>query len=191
MIEHQFLKFNYSNDAARYCAMHNYEDEWELTDGMKIGDDYPSDVEFRMDDDFPDSIGRNDFLHTISQDVVIQPRVRDFWLSKDIPNLQFLDVVVKNHRGRLVPETFILVNFVAHVDCINQKETQFEWNSLDEDKMTDVSRLTLNHDALEGILLGRVKHLPRLIVIAPFLATEMLEAGFTGFEAHELSEFKP
>ena len=191
MKHHQFLTFTYINEAARYCSIHNYKDSWELTDGMKIGDDYPSDVEFRMDDDFPDFIGRNDFLHTNGQYLVIQPRVREFLEAKGIPNLQFLKVVLKDHKGRAVREKYWLVNFTTHVDCVDQKATRFKWNPLDEEKMTEVSNVTLVPAALEGVLLGRAKHLPRLLLIARSLADEMKAAGFTGFEAKELSEFKP
>lgn len=191
MNSHQLLTFTYDNDAARYCRIQNYDDKWELTDGMVIGDDYPPDVEFTMNENFPDFVGRNDFLHTNGKYLVVQSRVRELFEQQGVPHLQFLDVVVKDHKGRKVPETFWLVNITEHVDCIDQDATKFEWNTLDDEKMTEVSNLTLSNTTLSGVLLSRAKFLPKLLIIATSLADQMKVAGFTGFEAKELSESKP
>ena len=190
MLSHLLVDISYDQETACFLHLHNYSDSWELFDGMEVGDDYPSDVCYKMNPSFPDQIGLADFVHNSNSTLVVSQRVRDFLEAQEIPHMQFLDVKIVDHKGRERPEPYYHLNFIELHDCIDQDKTQFEWNAIDEEKMTQVSNLTLDPQKVAPLRFGRLKFLTTAVVADQAMVKAIESQGFTGIQFINVSEYK-
>lgn len=177
-------------NAAHFKHIENFEN-WELLEGISLLDTFPEDGEYRMSDDFPDSIELHDVLHNLDGQIIINTRVRSFFDEEGVKFVEYLPVNIINHKGRKVSEKYFICNFLKVVDCIDQEKTKFEWDSLDDERMDDVKNLTIDESRVDpDILLFRLKFLNSVIVIQRSFVQKIRAAGFKGFKIIEIKDYK-
>ncbi len=176
--------------AAHFKHILNYEDDFELTDGVSLIDEFPDEAEYRMNDDFPDDIQLQDFLHNLDNQIVVNARARAF-LESRIDKAEYLSVGVVNHKSRQSEEEYSVVNLLDLEECIDREATQFEEHAMNPDLMVKVRNLTLDESKVpKDRQMFRLNGIPSIVVISDLLAEEMREEGLQGFETSELTKYK-
>jgi hypothetical protein len=184
------IKAEAEDDAAHFRFMRNYEDSWELLEGMSLAETFPPNAAYRMNDDFPESLVLYGVLHNLDGVLVVNDALRGFLEEHGVREVEYLPVTVINHKDRAVEQAYYVVNILRHIDCIDQEQTQFEWDSLDDTLMDDVENLTIDESRIDpDIPLFRLKHLTSVMVIRRDLVEQMRDAGFKGFAVTELADF--
>ncbi len=177
-------------NSAHFKNLKNFENDYLIFEGISLIDKFPEDAEYRMNNDFPDSIELQDVLHNLDNNLVVNGKIKNFIVGEKIKALEFFPMRIINHKGRKVSQPYYMVNFVKHVDCINQEKSKFEWNSLDPEKMSDVSLLHIDESKIPpDDLIFRLKHLDQVIVIREDLENKMVAQEFKGFEILKLTDF--
>lgn len=185
------IKAAAEGNAAHFKHLENYRHRFKLREGMPLADEFPSDAAYRMNDDYPDALELHAFLHNLDSQLVVNEAARDFLDAHGVQDVEYLPVRVINHKGRTVPTAYFVVNLLRHVDCIDQEQTQFVWDSLDDELMDQVANLTIDEARIDPeARLFRLQHLTSVIVIRRDLAAQLREAGFRGFALSELADYK-
>lgn len=178
-------------NAAHFRHLENFEDDFELLEGISLQDTFPEDAAYRMSDDFPDNLELHEVLHNLDEQLVVGGGLRTFLSEQGVDGVEYLPVKIINHKGRTVPADYFLVNILRHIDAIDQGRTQFEWNPLDPELMKKVKNLTLDEQKIDpDALLFRLKHLTSVILLRRDLADKMAAAGFKGFKITEIAAYK-
>lgn len=176
--------------AARFTYIKNFDDDFELVEGVTLVDEFPDDAEYRMNADFPDDIQLRDFLHNLDDQMVVSQRVQEF-LADRIESVEFLPVNIVNHKGRKVNEKYFIVNLLDLEDCVDQSATQFNWHKMDPELMENVKNLTLDESAIsKNRQLFRLKGVTSVVAISEELLEELTNAGFTGLGTSDFREYK-
>lgn len=176
--------------AAHFKHIKNFDDDFELVEGVSLLDEIPADAEYRMSADYPDDIQLHDFLHNLDRQLIVNSKVREF-LEKHINKVEFLPVNIVNHKGRNAKESYFIVNLLDLEDCIDKEKTTFEWSKLDPELMKSVTNLTLNESSYpKKRHLFRLKHLTSVIMISESLVQELKNEGFRGFAISELIDYQ-
>lgn len=190
-MKYVWLKPHASGNAARFRHIKNFEDSFELLEGVPLTGSFPPDAEYRMNDEYPDRVALVDVLHNLDRQLIVHDRLKAWLDTQGVSRVEYLPINVVNHKGRKSREKYFIVNMLYHADCIDQQQTTFKWNSLDEEQMSDVEDLTIDEERVEpGSQLFRLKHLPGPIIAARSLVDQMLEAGFRGFSIEEISDYE-
>ena len=76
------------------------------------------------------------------------------------------------------------------MDCIDIKKSGVEWNSIDEEDISDVEKLVLKKGAVPArVNVFRPKFLTGTILVRRSLADKLSSNGFTGLNFEELEDF--
>jgi len=178
------------DDAARLGLMQGYEDDFELDHGISLAKTFSKDAHYRMSRDFPKSKALVDVLQAVGSDLVVNARVRKLLEDRKVPGLEFFEVRILNHKGVAVKEQYFVINLLHLVDCVDRKKTRYTPNSLNKEKMVDVSNLTIIESKIDKELqLFRVRGLPMLTVVTRELAAALKKAKVVGLDFPELASF--
>ena len=178
---------------SKYCVLHglqNVDDEYEIKEGISRLQGFPTDAYFEMDKQFKKQVALSDNLSNLDRMAVVSEKLKAFIEAKRPSQVEFLPVIIKNHKGQEIEERYHVMSPLAIVDCIDLKRSEIEWNELDPDAISDVLKLILVPEALDTeLLLFRAKHLLARIFVRPDFAEEIRDAGFTGVDFIEIDEF--
>lgn len=177
--------------AARFVHLERYDDDWQLLEGMRLSDEFPSDAQYRMDRNFPDDIGLEDAAYTLDNQLVVGKRLRTFLEARGDLEVEFLPVRLVNHKGREVHEPYAIANVLHHVDAVDQEATAHEWNSLDDTAMVDIENLTVDPSRVpDDVALFRLVHVTDVIGVRRNLADALQAEGFTGLSFPDFSDYE-
>jgi hypothetical protein len=168
-----------------------FPDTYKLNKGYAVTSEWPADVAFHMDPDFPKRIKLSDNLVNSNNLLVASPRLQALLKAEAVPNLEFLPVKIFNHKKRLESADYAVVNQVTTQDCVDQKASIIHWNNINPEDITKVDKLVLDDSKVDPkAALFRAKHLIAKILVRRDLAKKMLDAGLTGIAFKEISEHK-
>jgi hypothetical protein len=183
------LQCTAGDNAAWFGDIENYDDNFELFEGMSLAEEFPEDALFRMDDDMPNNLKVCDFLYNGGDHLLVSENVKRFLESEKVGYLEFLQIALLNHRGREVKGSFYVINLLKQIDCIDLEKTQFEWNSLDDEEIEDVENLTIDEKKIPAdVKLFRMKYLNPFAIVHRDLADKMRQAGFDYFKTGEIED---
>lgn len=184
----------FGNWQSNYCVLgyiENFEDDFMLTRGDSLAGAWPEDVSFRMDPDFPRQIALSDHLLNPENLIIASPALASFFKGVASLNLEYLPVTVYNHKGRVASDEYQIVHLINPQACIDTAASGVEWNSINPNWIDTVENLVIDESKIDpDVPLFRVKHLRDAIVIRDDLAEAIVDAGFTGIEFVEISEYE-
>lgn len=152
--------------------------------------DWPADVVCRMNDEFPKDIQCADNLYGAGIRVV-SGRVKNFFIAEGLDSLEFLSVMIVNHKGRNVDDDYFIVNPSYTIDCIDIQSSEVKWNKIKSDLISSCKSLVLNAELVpESEVVFRPKYLPTVILIRADLAKKLTDASFTGFIFRDPLKYK-
>ena len=185
-----WFRITTEGNAARFRGIENYEYYYKLYEAISLTDDYPADVQIRMNDDFPDSIGLYDVLSVLGGgNFVVSEKMKEFLENAGVNNVQYFPITVLNHKGRKTAEKYVVVNILSMVDCIDRTKTSYKISALDEELMKKISNLTIDESKIDPtLLLFRVKYIRHKIIVRRDFAEKLRDAGFKYFQLSEIEE---
>lgn len=176
-------------DACDLLEFNGFKRSYRLKRGMPLAEDWPDDVEMVMNEDTPDNTLLVDSLFNVKSLLVISERVRDFLQSRQIDGVEFLPLNIRNHKGRLIDESYFIVNITEAVDALDASASQAEESSM-TDKIVAVKGIVLSPDAaLSGRELVRLKRFSDPTLVSTSLADAIQAEGFSGIKWGELKDF--
>jgi len=162
-------------------SLENVEKTYELTHGLTRQKDFPNDACFHMDEAHPKDIELADHLGNGDDFVVVSKSLKEFLESKITDPVEYLPVTIFNHKNRIASKEYYIINPLKVIDCIDQEESEIEWNELDDQSIDDCDELVFNDDEIpDDTMIFRPKHLTWAVFIAESLADEMENQKFTG-----------
>lgn len=195
-MEQQSNYFCYCGDWGNslYCILEyieGFDDDYKLGRGDSLTEEWPDGVAFRMSQNYKNQIKLSDNLLTPERIIIASKRLSEFFLEKEIKNLEYLPVTIINHKNRVADTEYSVVNLVTTQDCVDIEKSGVVWNKINSNYITSFDNLVLDEERIdEDALLFRAKHISGLIFIRKDLARQIEEAGFTGIYFVELSEAK-
>jgi hypothetical protein len=138
------------------------DNSYKLSDGEKVidADGYPPAAAVRMAEGFGrklgGTIGNTQSLLIVSLPMkqVIERFVAD--------SVQYLPIVINNHKGRVASKDYFIVNPLGQCDCLDLDESEIEY---DGDDVVEVETFVLSEPKVAGVSdLFRVKEDPATIV---------------------------
>ena len=145
-----------------------------------VADEWPADMSFRMNPENPTNVALVDSVSNHESMLLASPRLRDFLRDQALPDLEFLKVAILDHKGRVAADDYSVINCCRVVDCVDQKNSQFEWDGLDNPSM-EMERMALDPAALgEDDRMIRPRYVPGLVLYRMDLVEAIRAAKFTG-----------
>lgn len=179
---------------SNYCVLgyiENFEDDFMLTRGDSLVDAWPDDVSFRMDPDFPRQIKLSDQLLNPENLIIASPQFLEFLKGNSLPNVEYLPVTVYNHKGRIASDGYEIVHLTQPQACIDVAASGVQWNHINSNWIDAVDKLVIDESRIErDVLLFRIKHLRDGILIRMDLAERIEEAGFSGIQFVDITEYE-
>lgn len=161
----------------------NVERVYALNSGVSLSADFPRDALFRMDPDHPRAVKLPEQIPNLDRLLVVSGAIKDFLEGENLDNVEFLQVAIWNHKGRVASEDYWIVNTLTVVDCVDKEASDIKWNALDADKIASCESLVLHEEQIDSELrILRPKHLTDVVLVRRDLAEALTIHGFSGVD---------
>jgi hypothetical protein len=179
---------------SEFCILgfiEGFEDDYKLFKGYPLAGDWPRAVSFRMDPDFKKRIKLSDHLVNSNNVIIASKRLREFFESENVPNLEYLPVTIIDHKKRVASNEYCIAHQVTTQDCIDLEKSEVVWSNIIPEDISTVKKLVLDEERIDDkAAVFRARRLVDPIFIRRDLAKKMEEQGFTGFGFGEVSDYK-
>ena len=182
---------NPGSNVCRLGSIQNVADDFQLSRGVSRIVNWPEDASFSMDKDRPTDIRLEDCLWNINRLLVISQRIRSLIEAENLKNNEFLPLKIINHKDRIAPETYFILNQVGLQDCINVEQGEYRQNRINPEYFSVVKRLVIDEHRIEPeVRIFRMKKYPNIPVIHRSLMLKLVEAGITGAQFIEIEKYR-
>jgi hypothetical protein len=148
--------------------------------GNPLADEWPADMTFSMDPERPKDVTLTDYIQNLEGVLLAAPRLVTFLRDQALPDLEFLQVSILDHKGRVASPEYAIVHCCRVIDCVDQEKSEFQWSGLEKPTMT-VSRMVVKSEALgENDRLIRPKYVVGKVLYRADLREVLNEQRFTG-----------
>lgn len=175
-----------TKDEGNTCTLspiQGFERTFRLNHGISLLNNWPSDVFFDMDPEYPKDIGLTDNLQNSDQVIVASKSLISFLQEKNLKGLENLPVAIRNHKGRMIKEEYFIVNPTEPQDCIDLDLCKPTYFSIYPDYIQYVEQLVIDPERIEDkIAIFRLLNFWPPIVVRTELAQEISNQSFTGIE---------
>ncbi|QSQ21988.1 hypothetical protein JY651_43745 [Pyxidicoccus parkwayensis] len=190
MTKYVLIEPTSEGDAAEFWHMQNYDDRFELHEGMPLKESFPSNASYRMSDEAPNKTALHDVLDNRDRNLVINEKVKAFFEAEGVQHVEYLPVKVINHKDREVKERYFVVNMLPLVDCVDLEKTKYRRNPLEPERLMRISNLTVQEEKIPAdFQVLRLKQVSGAVLIRRDLAEKMKKAGFRGLGIAEIVEY--
>jgi len=173
-----------TKDEGNTCALkpiQGFTKTYRLTGGMKLLEQWPEDVYFQMDPEFPRNIGLADNLQNLNRVAVISKSLRQFLENKRLKNVEYLPVAIMNHKGKIASRDYSIVNPILNQDCIDIELSKPTFYDISPGDIQYVEMFVIDPNKLDpDVQLFRPKNFEGRILIRAALANEISAGSFTG-----------
>lgn len=177
--------------ACQLKSLMDFENDFELFDGVSRASDASADAYFEMDDDFPEDIRTEDFIANLTTVLVVSERTLQTLDAAGLKNNEFLPVRVINHKGRKEKGPFYILHQVELQDCIDFEKTVCTRNAIDPELLSTISQLVLDERRIDpAVSLFRLRYFPYAPMFREDLVEKIRSTGLTGIKFTEPSSFK-
>lgn len=183
MTDFKYYIFKINSDK-RVCSIENIPRKipksYMLSEGVKIGDLYPSEVTL---DIFPKSGDiLTDFVDNIDRCVIISSKVKTVFEEQgfDEEKIEYLPFVLHDKKGRPVKEQYHIANLLIKVHCFDYDKAKYTRSTRTGD-LLNVEIIELVEDKIpEDATLFRIGEYPSRVVIRSDFLELLRKKGFTG-----------
>lgn len=183
-----------SSDDETLCSLNpieNVPDAHELRYGISRAKNFPKDALGRMNPEWKRAIKLSDMLDNADALIVASKRLKEFFESEKVPNVEYLRITVFNHKKKVASDEYYIVHQVGTQTCIDIKKSTITWNKINPNQISSVDKLVLDEKKIEpSATLFRATHLPPVIFIRRDLAKKIEESGFTGVQFEEVDKYE-
>jgi len=170
----------------------NVPDKHQLRFGVSRLQGFPTEANFRMNNDFPKGVNLTDVLHNTNMLFVVSARVREFLesIAGALFQNEILPVKIINHKGRTEKAPYAIIHQVDHPPCVNEKETLGTKNPINPDQYQLMKKLVLDEKQIdEKLMLFRAAQYPAVPFVRRDLAERMKAEKFTGLVFFEIDDY--
>ncbi len=167
-------------------GLSDFEDSWEVGDGVPRVDGWPSDVSLEMSQDFrkytltPDCVKSSNAAMIISQPVV------EFLRAKELANVEYLPVTVLNHKGKAVDTPYFILHPIHPVECLDTDKCAIAWSIGDDTVIDTLGAFHSDDNKCQDLPpMMRIAGLSYHVAVHRDLAGEIDAAGFSGIGWYE------
>ena len=166
------LVYEHQKGACSTKFLSNREFIWELKTGQSLAAKWPDDVTLQMNPERAKDVALIDYVHNLESLLVASPAIVAFLERQGLPQLEFLPVGILDHKGRVASSEYRIVHCCNVVDCIDQEQSEFEWDGLSTPSMV-LERAVLTPAVLDGD--GRLIR-PKFVPGKVFYRADLVEA---------------
>lgn len=189
-------KFKYHilvySDDPKYCEVdedaEGVEDEWNLSEGVKMGSSFPADASYHLS---KDSKGTklSDFLVNTINLLMISQKVKDLMGQEEISNVEFLPFTLYDKKGRIINRKYFIANVLGTIDCLDLDNSIYTRSALDPDRIMIFEKVVLHTGKIpKDRKLFRLKERPTLHIIRSDFAEVLAQNNVTGMALLHLGE---
>ncbi len=119
-------------------------DGYLFSQGVSLKAKFPKNASVQFSDNFPDHRKLKDFQANILQTLIVSPKARKVIEGLEVGNAEFLDVAIKDHRGKVAAKDYALLNLIGAEDAIDMKRSTVRMSALDPTQIQRVNSLALD-----------------------------------------------
>ena len=151
---------------------------------------WPGNVRYGMDPEAPNDMVLSDSLRARLPVIVATRRLADFLCSAASNRVELLPVQIVNHKRRVVPESYFIVNPLVQQDILDLPRCKPQWSKIEPDWISAMKRLVIDTGRADpAVPIFRVNHYLRPIVVRRALAQAIDAAGFTGITWQDPADY--
>lgn len=192
-MSNEFLVWRYKSVAGG-CSLKDFtglKKKARLHEGVPLLAEFPGDVAFQMDPDFPNDILVTDSLLNSDKCLVVAERLRQALEAQAPMPVEYLPVAVIDHKGRAVKTPCSIVHPLDPVDAVDRAASQVTTSPITPGKIASFKRLIIDPQRVPPErTLFRLKDLWGVIVARRPLAEAIMGGGFSGVEFVQPEAFK-
>ena len=178
--DHLFWGYKQVANGILVEGLEGYKDDWKISEGVDLSAEFPSDAYFAMNPEFPDSTIPTDHVRNQNNFVVISERLKQLLEAHGVKDVQYLQVGIKDHKGKLVSAPHFIVNPTRQVACFDEAQSEPTFSDLDEDKIEKMEAFVPDDEVCKDLPdVVRPKGFYHLL-ISRSLAKKIDAAGMTG-----------
>jgi hypothetical protein len=154
-------------------------DSYLLHEGVSVKSWFPTDSVFQLSDDY--GIKLTDSIPNTLNLQIVSEKLKRVLEEKSGAQLEFLPVHIRDHKNRLIPEPYFIVNPLGTVECVDRERSKFRNSAIRPDQVFRFYRLALDTAKIPSeAKLFRLKEQTDLIIVRQDLADDILIAGCDG-----------
>ena len=193
MAQFQFFLYGINDDerVGYIEAFPGVENDFRLTEGLEMGEDFPGTVELSIDPSSGNII--TDFIDNIKGILIVSERAKQAITDLGQPeaHIEFLPFILRNKHGRVVADrSYWVANLLRKVPCLAKDRSDFVATE-DGSEIVVIETLFLDEEKIpDDASLFRVAEFPEQIVIRSDLVKAVEDAGLTGLCVMEQGEIR-
>lgn len=166
------------------------DQQYRLNDGTPLAREFPANVSFHMDPDYPTDLLLVDNLLNADMLIVASTRLKEFLEARHLEKIEYLPVHIIDHKGRDTGGDYFIVHPVEPVACVDENASVFERDFLMPDAYSSFEQLVLDESRIPpGREIFRLQGFWDLTLVRRDLAEALEKEGFSGLGWLELSEY--
>jgi hypothetical protein len=159
--------------------------DWKFDEGISLAREFPMGGEVSFSDNYPDDRNLYDFQPNLMSDLLVSGRARKLIESLELPNAEWLPVVVKDHQGKVVGKDYAFLNLQGAEDAIDMERSVYRMNAIAKNQISRVKKLALKPAAINPqAKMFRCTTHRRLILVREDMLAAFKQAGLTGFRTY-------
>jgi hypothetical protein len=164
-------------------------ESFEFLEGEKMIPKMTEPLVFQFSDDYPEGRKLIDLQHNSDGLHVVSSCFRS--LLEGEAQIEFIPVVLLDHRGRVASEEYTISNFLDALDCLDWDKSDVKMNAIDPDSIFSISKLVLNEQSISGdVNIFRIKQCMTTVIVKESLKDKIEAAGINGPLFVPIEEFK-
>jgi len=159
-----------------------------LTEGVRCGDWFPEDVEFKMDDNkgmaLADSIPNGVLFLMVSEKLKAI-------LEKEVPGeVEFLPIQVLDHQKNKIEPRYYIANILRVASCTDYQKSVFVMSALDKTQVHHFKNLVLDKTKIpEKTKIFRLGEETTLVLVRHDLVKLIVDSGCTGMSFMDIKDY--
>jgi hypothetical protein len=163
---------------------------FELNKGVPRAAGFPSDVQFKMNPDFPNDTVLTDSLINADRLIVGSMRLKKFLESAVPKHMEYLPVTIVDHKGKTASRDYFIVHPVSPVNCLEAEKSGAKYSRIVKGKIQSIERLVIDPGRIDpDRQLWRLDGFFDVVLAHRNLAERITSEGFTGIRWIELSNY--
>lgn len=168
-----------------------YPKDYRLREGHELTDEWPDGVTYFFSRDRPEGMVLTDYLTNYMGLLIASPRLQTLLRELNAAGIEFLPVVLKNHKKRVASQDYCVVNFSRLTPVINRDRSVVKVSALDDEQVRRIDKVVLREDvAAAGPPFLRMAEMPMTVLFRDDVVEAVCGNALTGMEFVSTDEFK-
>jgi hypothetical protein len=156
--------------------------DWRYGEGERLAKEFPKKATVQFADKFKDRRKLYDFIFNLESALFVSSKVKTILEELETPDLEFLPISVKDHKGAVVADDYFILNPIGTQDIIDMKKSKVVMSPLIDGEIDDIDKLALQPKAVpKDAHLFRAKNMPSLILVDDAVRKAFEKSEVTGY----------